>query len=463
MVIKIMIKTVIKTTTVKKLTSTAISAVIAGGLFHSSASASGFALIENSASGQGNAFAGAAAYAEDASTVWFNPAGMSKLKNNQLLVAGHIISPEASFTNDGSTDGSGNPLTGANDENSSTALVGNFYWVTDFGDKTKFGLGVTTPFGLTTEYNDNWVGRYHAVETDMKSINFNPSISRQVSDNLSIGAGINMFITDIALTSAIDFGSLLAAGGLGGAGPQQEDGFAILQADNTAFNEFAWGFNLGLLYEFGQGTTLGVAYRSEVEVNAAGKARFKVPAGAAPILGSGAFQDTRIKASVTLPQSLSVSLKQQMGGVKLLADISWTGWSSFEELRIQYANPFQPDTVTTENWDDTFRYSLGADFDISPEMTLRTGVAYDETPVPSPQFRTARIPGNDRTWLSFGMTYAFDPSLIVDVGYSHLFIDDAKINNTLETSQFPLNATLNGTYKASVDILSVQLRWNYDL
>jgi len=445
-----------KTTAVKKLTSIAISAVIAGGFYHSSAQAAGFALIENSASGQGNAFAGAAAYAEDASTVWFNPAGMSKLKSNQLLVAGHIISPEASFTNDGSTDGSGNPLTGANDENSSTALVGNFYWVTDFGDKTKFGLGITTPFGLTTEYNDTWVGRYHAVKTDMKSINFNPSISREVNDKLSIGAGINMFITDITLTSAVDFGSLLGA-------PQQVDGFAILQADNTAFNEFAWGFNLGLLYEFDQGTTLGVAYRSEIDVTATGKARFKVPSAAAPILGSGAFQDTNIKASVTLPQSLSVSLKQQMGGVKLLADISWTGWSSFEELRILYANPFQPDTVTTENWDDTFRYSVGADFDVSPKMTLRTGVAYDETPIPSPQFRTARIPGDNRTWLSFGITYAFAPSLIVDAGYTHLFIDDSKINNSLETSLSPLNATLNGTYKAAVDILSVQLRWNYDL
>ncbi len=467
MTINIMIDTEKKTTAVKKFTSAAISAaistVIVGGFFHSSVQASGFALIENSASGQGNAFAGAAAYAEDASTVWFNPAGMSKLKNNQLLVAGHIILPEASFTNDGSTDGLGNPLNGANDNNDSAALVGNFYWVTDFGDKTKFGLGVTTPFGLTTEYNDTWAGRYHAVKTDMKSINFNPSISREVSDKLSIGAGINMFITDITLTSAVDFGSLLTAGGLGGAGPQQEDGFAILQADNTAFNEFAWGFNLGLLYEFGQGTTLGVAYRSEIDVSTTGKARFKAPSAASSILGSGAFQDTNIKASVTLPQSLSVSLKQQMAGVKLLADISWTGWSSFEELRIQYANPLQPDTVTTENWDDTFRYSVGADFDVSPKMTLRTGVAYDETPIPGPQFRTARIPGDNRTWLSFGITYAFAPSLIVDAGYTHLFIDDSKINNTLETSQTPLNATLNGTYKAAVDILSVQLRWNYDL
>jgi len=444
------------TTTAKKLVSTAISAVIASGVFYSSAQASGFALIENSASGQGNAFAGAAAYAEDASTVWFNPAGMTKLKNNQLLIAGNAIIPDSSFTNDGSTDGLNTPLGGANDNTNNIAFVPNFYWVTDFGEKTKFGLGVTTPFGLTTEYNDNWVGRYHGVKTQMRSLNFNPSIAREVNDNLSIGVGINMFITDITLTSAVDFGSLLGA-------PQQVDGFAVLQADNTTFNEFAWGFNLGFLYDFDQGTSLGVAYRSEIDVSTTGKARFKVPAAAAPVLGSGAFQDTNIKSSVTLPQSLSVSVKHDLNSIKLLADITWTGWSSFDELRIQYANPFQPDTVTTENWDDTFRYSLGADFDVSQKMTLRTGVAYDETPIPGPQFRTPRIPGDNRTWLSFGITYRFAPSFIVDVGYSHLFIDDSEIDHTLETSLPPLNATLRGTYEASVDIISAQLRWNYDL
>ncbi|VAW60789.1 Long-chain fatty acid transport protein [hydrothermal vent metagenome] len=446
----------IKNTQAKKLTSAAISVVIAAGLLHSSVQASGFALIENSASGQGNAFAGAAAYAEDASTVWFNPAGMTKLKNNQIVVAGHIIIPDSSFTNNGSTDGLGNPLGGVNDDGGSTALVGNFYWVTDLADKTKFGLGITTPFGLTTEYNDTWVGRYHAVKTDMKTINFNPSIAREVTDKLSIGAGLNMLLADITLTSAVDFGSLLGA-------PQQIDGFADLSADNLTFNEFSWGFNLGMLYDFGQGTSLGVAYRSEIEISAKGKARFKVPAAAAPVLGSGAFQDTGLQASVTMPQSLSMSVNHQLNNIKLLADITWTGWSSFKELRIQYDNPVQPDSVTTENWDDTFRYSIGADYDLNEKMTLRTGVAYDETPIPGPQYRTPRIPGNDRTWLSFGMTYEFNPALIVDVGYSHLFIDDAKIDHTLESSQSPLNATLAGTYSGSVDILSAQLRWNYDL
>ncbi len=442
----------------KNVAALAVSTVIASGLFHSSVQASGFQLIENSASGQGNAFAGAAATATDASTVWFNPAGMTKLKNNQMVVVGHVIVPDSSFTNNGSVDGSSGTLTGNDDDGGSTALVANFYWVTDIGERDKFGVGVTTPFGLTTKYNDTWVGRYHAVETSMTTININPSIAREVNDKLSLGGGINLLLADITLTSAVDFGSLLGA-------PQnpQYDGFADLEADNLTFNEFSWGVNLGLTYDFNKNTRLGVAWRSEISVTANGKANFTVPTAAAPVLGSGAFQDTRLKAKVDLPQSFSVSVKHNMDAVTLLADVTWTGWSSFEELRIQYANSLQPDSVTTEAWDDTLRYSIGADYKYSDKMILRTGIAYDETPIPDSEHRTPRIPGNDRTWLSFGMTYEYSPEFIVDVGYSHLFISDSKTSHSIESSLAPLNATLNGTYEASVDILSAQLTWNYDL
>ena len=424
-------------------------------LYQPVAIASGFQLIENSASGQGNAFAGAAAIAKDASTVWFNPAGMTKLKNKQLSVVGHLIIPESSFTNENSTDGSGNPLSGADDDGGSDAFVGNFYWVTDLG-KAKFGLGVNTPFGLGTEYNDNWVGRYHGVETTLSTININPSIAREVNNKLSIGGGFNILLVDITLTSAVDFGSLLGA-------PQQADGFADLTADNLTFNEFAWGINLGLTYDVTKNTRLGIAWRSEIDAKVKGKADFTVPVAAAPVLGSGAFQDTRLKAKVVLPQNFSFSLKHDINAVTLLADITWTGWSSFDELRIQYANAFQPDSVTTENWDDTFRYSLGLDYQYSDAMTLRTGVAYDETPIPDATRRTPRIPGNDRTWLSFGLTYKFTPAFIVDFGYTHLFINDSNVNHTFESSQPALEATLNGKYSASVDIVSAQLTWNYDL
>ena len=426
---------------------------------------SGFALIENSASGQGNAFAGAAAYAEDASTVWFNPAGMMKLDNAQIVVAGHLISPKSSFTNANSTDAFGTPLSGPDDDGGIDAFVPNVYWVTPIGERMKFGLGVTAPFGLTTKYDDTWKGRYHAVETDLKTININPSIAYQVNPQLSIAGGFNVMFADVTLSSMVDFGSICVAQ-LGatacaamGNTPQGADGFADLSGDN--FDDVGLGINLGLMYDIDENTRVGVAWRSETKIKVTGDAKFTVPATASFVQGAGLFVNTGLKADVTLPQSLSVSVAHDMEKWKLLADITWTGWSSFDELRIRYDNPLQPDTATTENWKDSFRYSVGADYMLDEKWTLRGGLAYDETPIPDAEHRTPRIPGNSRTWLSLGGSYHVDTAFIIDVGYSHLFVSDPAINNTFESSVPTLAATINGSYDASVDILSAQLRWNY--
>jgi len=433
--------------------------------FSTQVSASGFALIENSASGQGNAFAGAAAVAEDASTIWFNPAGMSKLKGNQLVVAGHIIVPKSDFTNGNSVDAFGTDLSGPDDDGATTAFVGNLYWMAEINNEMKFGLGVTVPFGLKTHYDDNWKGRYNAVETDLKTLNINPSISYEVNDKFSVGGGINLMLAELTFTSVVDFGSLCyaalspaACDGIGNT-PQGADGFADIGGDNL--NDLGWGVNLGLIYDITPETSLGVAWRSEVKLKLEGDADFKVPASATFATSAGLFIPSRISGEVTMPQTFSISVAHDMNKWKLLADITWTGWSSFDELRIEYENPDQPDSVTTENWDDTFRYSIGADYTLSKTWTVRGGLAFDETPIPDAEHRTPRIPGNDRTWLSFGGTYNINEEFIVDIGYSHLFISDTPINNTLESSVPTLAATINGTYESSVDILSAQLRWNY--
>lgn len=431
---------------------TAILAVLATSLT-TQTHASGFQLAENSASGQGNAFAGAAAAAEDASTVWFNPAGMMKLKGNQIVVAGHFISPDASFTDKGSTNANGSAISGGVDDGGKDAFVPNLYWVTGLSEKMKFGLAVTVPFGLETEYNDTWVGRYHAIRTDLKTLNFNPSIAYQVNDKLSVGGGLNIMFADVTITNAIDFGALQGS-------PNTDDGFVELNGDN--FSSPAYAFNLGLLYDITKATRVGVAYRSETKISVDGDAVFRGSAAATNISNAtGAFKNTGLKGDITLPSSFSVSFVHDAGKLKYLTDITWTGWRSFDELRIRFDNPAQPDGVTTEDWRNTIRLSAGVDWQYSNRITLRTGVAYDETPVPSDERRTARIPGNNRTWLSFGGTYVLNEAFTFDIGYSHLFISDTNINNTVESSQPALGATLKGTYESSVDILSAQLRWNY--
>ena len=421
------------------------------------AQASGFALIETNASGQGNAYAGAAANTNDASTIFFNPAGLMRLQDDHVVVAGHLIIPDSSFTNNGSTNATtagGGAIGGANDDGGFNALVPNFYLVKTIDDSMKVGFGLNSPFGLATKYSDDWVGRYHAVVSDLKIINMNPSIGYRVNDRLTVGAGLDLMIADVTLSSAIDFAALL------GQPPGSGDGFVELTGDN--FSDPGYGLNFGLQYAISEKTTLGVAYRSEVDIDVEGDADFTVPASAALLVATGRFIDTGFKAGISLPASFSLSVAHAMDKITYLADVTWTGWSSFEELRIKFDNPSQPDGVTTESWDDTLRYSIGVDYQYTDNIVLRSGLAFDETPVPDAAHRTPRLPGNDRTWLSFGASYVMDETLSFDVGYSHLFISDSKIDNQVESnSSDNVKANLVGSYEGSVDILSVQLNWKY--
>jgi len=437
---------------------------------------SGFALIEMNARGQGNAYAGAAAYTPDASTVYFNPAGMMKLDQDQIAGALHLISPDASFTNDGSSaaailgpappGGLGGPLSGPNDDGGANAVVPNFYWVKTINDEMKFGLGVNAPFGLETSYSDAWVGRYHGVLSDLRTVNINPSLAYRLNEQLSIGGGLNIMLGEVDLSNMVDFGAICIAAAspaacLGpiGAPPQGADGSAEFSADN--FDSISTGWNLGLMYQISQQTSLGMAYRSEIEMKVKGEVKFDVPVQMTPVFaGSGLFEDGGISAQVDLPASFSFSVAHNVNKFTWLADATWTGWSSFKELKIVYDNPAQSPSVTTEDWNDTMRYSVGLDYQYSDQWVLRTGLALDETPVPSKERRTPRLPGNDRTWVSLGATYMHGENMSWDFGYSHLFIDDARIENTLETGT-GLDATLIGDYDASVDIVSVQFNWKY--
>ena len=443
-----------------------------------SAYASGFALIEVNATGQGNAYAGAAANTNNASTIFFNPAGMMNLDGQQLVLAAHYIDPSADFDNDGSTLapslGSG-PLSGEDDDGGESAFIPNLYWVKPLEGNMSFGLGVNTPFGLKTEYDDEWVGRYHGILSDLKTINVNPSLGYRVNEKLSIGGGVNVMFAKVDLTSAVDMGALclaLAAGVCGPAGVTpgtlSNDGSAELDGDS--YDDLALGFNFGLHYMISNQTSIGVAYRSEIDVEVEGDADFSLPAVtdvasgavAGVIGGSGLFVDTGLNAEVTLPASFSVSIAHKVNKFTWLADVTWTGWSSFDELRVEYDNPSQPDSVTTEDWDDTMRYSIGFDYQATDKLILRAGLALDETPVPSRERRTPRLPGDDREWISMGFSYMATKAVSIDFGYSHLFIDDAKIDNEFESSVPTLNHQLTGEYEAEVDIVSVQLNWQLE-
>ncbi len=446
------------------------------GLVSGALQAAGFALIEQSGSGLGNAYAGAAAVSDDASYQFFNPSSISFLPGTHVSGAFHVVSPEARLKGASARVVTlGNiPYTGGSSSDPGvTGYVPNFYYVRDLRPDLKFGLGVNAPFGLATEYDKDWIGRYHAVDSDMKTVNINPVLSYKPSERFSIAGGVNIQYINALLSSAIDSSSIclglqasstIPAGtcnlfGLHVPGNAAVDSFVENEGDG-----WGYGFNLGLTWKPVDSTTLGLAYRSEIEHELSGKADFRRSSQMNSLLGlnpalNALLVDTKIKANATLPATVSASLAHRASqNLTLLADATWTGWSSFDKLVIDFSNPAQADAVTTESWRDTWRYSLGANWQISPNLKLRTGVAYDQTPVPSASRRTPRIPDNNRTWLSLGATYAHSQQLSLDISYAHLFVGDSRINNTTEGT---ITHNLTGTYESSVNILSLQANWKF--
>lgn len=397
-----------------RLTRLAAGLVLAGtaSLTH----AAGFALIEQNASGLGNAYAGAAAVAQDASTLFFNPAGMTRLPDRQVVVAGHLIKPKAEFS------GSSNIGGGNGGDAGGLAAVPNAYYAFRLTPDVHLGVGVNAPFGLATEYDKTWAGRTQAIKSELKTVNINPSIAWKASDAVSLGAGVSIQYAEATLTN------------LAGA-----PGLATVKGD-----DYGWGFNLGALWQVDAATRIGLAYRSEVDYTLEGTLTLSAfPAGNGPVT-----------ADTTLPDSASLSLFHTLNDRwDLLADLTWTGWSDFDELRIVRTNGALA-SLTEERWKDTWRFSLGANYRWNDTLTLRGGIAFDETPVPD-AYRTARIPDEDRTWLSLGVQYRVSPKALLDVGYAHLFVKDARINKTES------GVLLAGRYDASVDILSAQLTLNF--
>jgi long-chain fatty acid transport protein len=371
--------------------------------------ASGFALIEQSASGLGNAFAGGAASAEDASTIFFNPAGMTRLPNRQVAGALHLILPSAKYSD-------GNPATNDGGQAGSLAPVPNFYYVMALSPASRFGLGVNAPFGLKTEYDPNWVGRVAAIKSDLKTINVNPSLATKLTDQLSVGIGLS-----------IEYAKADLSGFAGGAG--------ILTVKG---DDWAVGGNVGLLYEIDNATRIGLSYRSRIKHTLEGDATFS----AVPALNGG------VTADLTLPDIASLSVVKQVNpALTLLGDISYTAWSVFDKLTIVRSSGTTI-TSTTEDWDDTWRFSAGATYKLSDALKVRGGLAYDQSPVPDAR-RTPRIPDNDRTWIALGLGYQANQKDVIDVGYAHLFIKDPSLaQNT--------GLGLPGSYKFHVDILSAQ-------
>lgn len=421
------------------------------------AQAAGFALTEQSGSSIGNAFAGAGTAAEDASTILSNPAGLSRLRGMQFAVSGYAIKPSINFNNKDSATligaDVGNPLlTGSSGGDAGDwAFLSNVYFAADVNDHIKIGLGIHSPFGLKTEYDNRWVGRYDAIKSDLKTININPAAAYQLNDKVSFGFGVNAQYISAELSNAVDFGSICAMAGAGTcAAPQARDGSLQLKG-----HDWSWGYNLGLLLEPAQGTRLGFAYRSKVGHHLKGDAKFSdipVELSGLPDLANGS-----IKADITLPETALISIHHQLNDRwSMMGDVMWTRWSQFKTLRVERDNGM-PVGETAEHWHNTKRYALGATYKHSDNWKLRFGVAYDESPV-SEAFLTPRIPDQSRWVLGLGANFKLSNTGSLDLGYLHIFMKDASLNlsNPVIPAKPDISRNLVGGYDSDVDVFSMQ-------
>ena len=423
-------------------------------IFSSTAGASGFQLLEQNASGIGSAYAGSAAVADNASTVYFNPAGMTQLQEREVSGGLAAVSPSFNFHNQGSAvdvlAGSGN---GGNAGGLSFIPKGYASWA--LNKDLYVGIGIGAPFGLKTEYDERWIGAAQATMFEVRTLNINPSIAYRVNDSVSLGLGLNWQRLEAEYTR------------LAGSGTSGPLNFSLVKS-TMDLEDDAWGWNVGALISVSPSTRLGLSYRSEVSYHTTGEVTLSddgslTGMGTATYLRSlGAESD--IRASLTLPSTFIMSFTHKLDDRwELLSDVSRTGWSSIPKVDIMRTSGTKAQTLDTD-FRDAWRLAVGANYQYNDAWKLKFGVAYDQTPVKRAETRLASLPDNDRVWLSLGAQWAPSKTSRLDLGATYIHVRDSKINNnqTIAATGDQLSrGTVTGDYSGNIWLFGAQYSMSF--
>ena len=431
----------------KRITMRLIPALLAVS-FSGGAFAAAFQLTGQSASGVGMANAGAAAAAEDSSTLYYNPAGMTYLsQGHNISFATTLLSRSTRFTDEGTggylnnpgnppfyATGLGKPVGDDGGNGGGLHAVPAFYYTYALAPQWRLGLAVNPTFADETEYDKDFAGRYSGLRTKIRIVNVNPSIAYKVNDALSVAFGINYAKADVEFNQAVPRAGL-------------PDGSGALKGDATG-----WGFNLGAMYQITNDTRVGLSYRSTIKFNLEGD---KNQTG----------QATRdIYADLTTPDTASLAVRHQFNDKwAILADYTWTGWSKLQKLEPVYSDGSRAVAPLRYNFKDTYRVGLGSTYQLNDQWMLRMGVAFDKGAVPDNESRTMTVPDQDRTWLSLGAKWKITPQASLDIGYAHIFVKDAYTARKVYSSaaETTVVQTIRGKFETSVDYLSLQLNYSF--
>lgn len=407
-----------------------------------SAGAAGFQLLEQNASGLGNAYAGSAAVADNASTIFYNPAGMTQLKTREFSLGLTAIQPSFKFSDGGSNVGA-LAGTGNGGDAGQLGFVPNGYLSWAYNKDLYLGIGFGAPFGLSTKYDKPWLGAAQSTKFDVKTYNINPSIAYRVNEVVSIGGGISWQRVDAVYERQAGVVPLFGPG---------TAALAAATPIKLSLNDQAWGWNAGALFRLNPDTKFGISYRSRIKYNLTGNIDASGPSSAANAAASSAA-----RASLELPDTFVTSLAYQYSDRwEVLGDLSWTGWSSIPKIDIVRSSGLGAGTVAQTldtGFRDTWRIAVGANYKMTDALKLKFGVAYDQTPVKDAATRLVSLPDNNRTWLSFGTQWKPSKESALDVGVAYLYMKDAPIDNNQSAAG---RGQVTGAYKDSGWILGAQ-------
>jgi long-chain fatty acid transport protein len=416
--------------------------------------AAAFQLWEQDAASIGNYHAGSAVTAEDASTNFYNPAGLTKIKNQQFVIGGDSVLTNFKYNGDITvTDLSPTPLEMLKSHVSSQGGGYNFvpflHYAAPISERVVFGLSVTVPFGLKTDYGTDTDLKYAAILSQLKVIDFGPSLGVAINDRLSVGAGI-----DVQRASG-DFNQYAVL----------FDPAATATLSQNTVSGTAWGYHLGFLYQITDTTRLGVNYRSQVVHHLKGNSTFTGPLANS---GSGGTQYTnQTKVNATLPPITTLSILHNVNPQwDIMGSVTYIQWNVFRDLVLQNVAGIDESELESNNvvirinegFRNAWNFSVGANYHPNETWIFRTGIGYDETPTRN-QFRNVQLPDSSRIAVAFGGHYQATQTIGFDAGWTHLFVMNTRVNNLVQKVGAEEDVT-NGSVSGSADVIGFQIKWD---
>lgn len=411
------------------------------------AMAAAFQLWEQDGASIGNYHAGYAAAANDASTAFYNPAGIIRIKNQQAVFAGIGVVSDFKYVGTVRVNTIGGGLTplSATAQGGAFSFIPSLHYVAPVSEHVGFGFSIAVPFGLKTDYGFNSPLRYVATTTSVQVIDVSPSLGVLVTDKASVGFGLDIqrMFAEFDLVGAL--------------------GTTLDTTSTNKANDTAYGYHLGAMYQFNEKNRVGISYHSQVRHQLSGSSYFVGPL--ATLFNGGTFS-SRATSNITLPAYTALSgYFHPMEKMALMATVIYTQWDVIRALSLSGLSGISGLSASRnitasipEYWHNTWNFSVGTDYTVTDRFIVRGGIGYDQTPVRE-AYRTVHLPDNDRTVVAVGGHYQASKAIGVDLSWSHFFINTARI---LPPPQVFGAQTVNtsGNVSGSADVYGAQITWD---